>query len=71
MGMGDVSCRIDLLECLSLCLILWEGDDEYPPSAQILFSDNFPLPFSAEDAAYAEDVVLDHLAACERKLLEG
>ncbi len=71
MGMGDVSYRIDLLECLSLCLILWEGDDEYPPSAQILFSDNFPLAFSAEDAAYAGDVVLDHLAACERKLSEG
>lgn len=70
MGMGDVSYQIEILEHLSLCLILWEGDEEYPPSAQILFSDNFPVAFSAEDAAYVGDVVLDYLMACERKLLE-
>ncbi len=70
MGMGDASYQIELLECLSLYLILWEGDNEYPPSAQILFSDNFPIAFSAEDVTYVGDVVLDYLTACERLLLE-
>ena len=32
-------------------MILWEGDDEFPPSSQILFSDNFPVSFAAEDMA--------------------
>mgnify|MGYP000594588565 CR=1 FL=1 len=32
-------------------MILWEGDEEFPPSSQILFSDNFPVSFQAEDMA--------------------
>lgn len=39
-------------------LILWAGDDEFPPSAQILFSDNFPLSFSAEDMAVVGDITI-------------
>ena len=45
-----------------------EGDDEYPPSAQILFSDNFPSAFSAEDATYIGDIVLNYLAEFEQSL---
>lgn len=32
-----------------LRFILWEGDEEFPASGQILFSDNFAEVFSAED----------------------
>ena len=32
-----------------------------PPSAQILFSDNFPAAFSAEDVAYVGDIVMDYM----------
>jgi hypothetical protein len=39
-------------------MILWEGDDEFPPSAQILFSDNFPVSFQAEDMAVMGDVII-------------
>ena len=52
MDFGDCAYQLEIVDQVSLCLILWEGDDEYPPSAQILFSDNFPSAFSAEDAAY-------------------
>ncbi|MFQ9393460.1 MAG: DUF3786 domain-containing protein [Lachnospiraceae bacterium] len=30
----------------------------FPPSAQILFSDNFPLSFSAEDMAVVGDITI-------------
>ena len=38
-------------------MILWEGDEEFPPSSQILFSDNFPVSFQAEDMAVMGDVI--------------
>lgn len=58
---GDISYEFEFLEGLHLCFILWEGDEEFPPSAQILFSDNFPMAFSAEDVAYVGDIVMDYM----------
>ena len=49
------------MQNLSLCFVLWAGDDEFPPSSQILFSDNFPAAYAAEDAAYIGDVILDYM----------
>ena len=40
-------------------LIVWPAEDDIPPSAQFLFSGNFPLAFSAEDVAYVGDVIID------------
>ena len=42
-------------------LIVWEGDEEFPPNAQILFSDNFPEAFSAEDRTVVGDMVITDL----------
>ena len=36
--------------------LFWEGDDEFPPSAQILYSDNFQFGFHAEDMVVAGDL---------------
>lgn len=58
---GDAACEFEFLEGLRLCFVLWEGDEEFLPSAQILFSDNFPVAYAAEDAAYIGDVVLDYM----------
>ena len=44
-------------------MILWEGDEEFPPSSQILFSDNFPVSFQAEDMAVMGDVIIGSLKA--------
>ena len=49
---GDAAYEFNFLEGLRLCFVLWAGDEEFPPSAQILFSDNFPLAYAAEDAAH-------------------
>jgi len=56
---GDISFDIPFLPGLTVQLILWEGDEEFQPSAQILFSDNFSAAFSAEDIAVVGDVLLN------------
>ncbi len=60
-GYGDISYDIVLIEGLTVRLILWEGDDEFPATAQILFSDNFPGAFSAEDIAEAGTLLINAL----------
>ena len=56
---GDAAYDIALLPGLKMRFILWEGDEEFPPSAQILFSDNFQYAFTAEDMAVCGDLTLD------------
>ena len=58
---ADRAFEIPFLEQLRVRLLLWEGDEESRPSAQILFSDNFPLAFSAEDMAVVGDVLLSEM----------
>lgn len=60
---GDASYEFEFLNGLKLQFILWAGDDEFPPSAQILFSDNFPMAFQAEDMAVVGDVSISMLKA--------
>ena len=56
--MGDASYEFEFINGYFVQFILWAGDDEFPPSAQILFSDNFPLSFSAEDMAVLGDITI-------------
>lgn len=65
---GDSSFEFEFINNLYLRFILWEGDDEFPPSAQILFSDNFSLAFSAEDLAVVGDVSIGMLKTLEKQL---
>ncbi len=58
---GDVSYDMPFLPGLTVRLILWEGDDEFQPQAQILFSDNYPAAFKAEDIAVVGDILLNAL----------
>lgn len=65
---GDCAFEIEFMEGFFIRLILWEGDDEFPPSSQILFSDNFAVTFAAEDLAVAGDICINMMKAVERKL---
>lgn len=58
---GDFGYELEFMPGLFIRFILWLADDEFPPSAQILFSDNFALAFSAEDMAYVGDVSIGML----------
>jgi hypothetical protein len=47
-----------------MSVLFWAADEEFPPSAQILFDDNFP----AEDIAVACTVAADRLKDMETHL---
>ena len=58
---GDIAYQLEIIPDYLVQMILWEGDDEFPPSSQILFSDNFPISFQAEDMAVMGDVIIGSL----------
>lgn len=59
---GDIGWEFNFMPGLSIRFAIWEADDEFPPSAQILFSDNFPDAFSAEDIAFVGDIFIKILS---------
>ena len=65
---GDVAYQVEIFPGYLIQMILWEGDDEFPPSSQILFSDNFPVSFQAEDMAVMGDVIIGSLKAFAKVL---
>ena len=56
---GDAGSELEFLPGLKMRLMLWEPDEEFPASAQILFSDNFASAFTAEDMAVAGDTLIN------------
>jgi hypothetical protein len=55
---GDAGYEFLLLDNYRLRLLVWEGDEEFPPNAQLLYSDNFETGFSAEDRVVAGDLLI-------------
>ena len=51
--MGDVAYEFELINNFHMRFIFWEADEEFPPSAQILYEDNFLNGFYAEDMVVA------------------
>ncbi|MDR1597015.1 MAG: DUF3786 domain-containing protein [Treponema sp.] len=58
--------RFEFLNGLFISLLIWAGDDEFPPSAQMLFDDNFVFAFTAEDLAVVGEVAIRRLKAQNR-----
>ena len=54
--MGDVAYEFELINNFHMRFIFWEADEEFPPSAQILYEDNFLNGFYAEDMVVAGDI---------------
>ena len=55
---GDVGYQFDLIGDYRMQILVWEGDEEFPPSAQVLYSDNFAEGFAAEDRVVAGDILI-------------
>ncbi len=55
---GDVAVRIDALPLVSVALILWKGDDEFPPEGTILFDRTVSRCLSAEDIAWLAGMII-------------
>ena len=58
MNHGDAGYRFDLIGGYQMQILVWEGDDEFPPNAQVLYSDNFAEGFAAEDRVVAGDILI-------------
>ena len=50
---ADAAYEFELIEQYRLRLLVWEGDEEFPPNAQLLYTKNFVSGFSAEDRVVA------------------
>ena len=60
---GDAGYQFDLIGDYRMQILVWEGDDEFPPNAQVLYSDNFSDGFAAEDRVVAGDILISTIKA--------
>ena len=60
---GDAGYQFDFFGPYTMQILVWEGDDEFPPNAQILYTDNFAQGFAAEDRVVAGDILINHIKA--------
>ena len=55
---GDAGYQFNLIGGYRMQILVWEGDEEFPPNAQVLYSDNFAEGFVAEDRVVAGDILI-------------
>ena len=55
---GDAGFEFAFIGNFRMRIYVWEGDEEFPPGAQILYSDNFGAGFTAEDRVVAAEILI-------------
>ena len=60
---GDAGFQFDFLGGYRMQLMVYAGDEEFPPSSQVLYSDNFESGFAAEDRVVAGDILISAIKA--------
>jgi hypothetical protein len=55
---GDLSVVVQALPWISVALILWRGDDEFPPEGNLLFDRSISNILSAEDIAWLAGMII-------------
>ena len=55
---GDAGYQFELLPGYQIQILIWQGDEEFPPNAQVIYSDNFAEGFGAEDRVVAGDILI-------------
>ena len=60
---GDAGFEFRFFGPYRIRIQVWEGDDEFPPNAQILYTENFADGFAAEDRVVAGDLLIGHIKA--------
>lgn len=60
---GDAGYQFELVSGYAMQLLVWEGDEEFPPNAQVLYSDNFADGFAPEDRVVAGDILISTIKA--------
>jgi hypothetical protein len=60
-GKCDIGYSFDFMNGLPMKILVWEGDDEFPASAQMLFDETVASGYTAEDIAFAGDILIGRL----------
>jgi len=60
---GDAGYEFELVGGYRMQILAWAGDEEFPPNAQVLYSDNFAEGFAAEDRVVAGDILISVIKA--------
>jgi len=60
---GDAGYQFDFVDGFQMQILVWEGDEEFPPNAQVLYSDNFADGFAPEDRVVAGDILITAIKA--------
>ena len=60
---GDAGYEFTLIGGYKMQILAWEGDDEFPPNAQVIYSDNFAEGFAAEDRVVSGDILISTIKA--------
>ncbi len=63
---GDVAVKIQALPLVPVALIVWKGDDEFPPEGTILFDRSVSELLSAEDIAWLAGMIIYPLLGMAR-----
>lgn len=62
---GDISYCFQVLPNVSVTLVLWEGDDEFPANANILFDETAGDYLPTEDYAFLCGMLVNKLKKCK------
>ena len=60
---GDAGYQFELVPGYKMQILAWAGDEEFPPNAQIIYSDNFAEGFAAVDRVVAGDILISTIKA--------
>ncbi len=58
LDLGDYSVKVNALPLVPVVLLIWEGDDEFPPEGNLLFDKSISEILSAEDIATLAGIVV-------------
>ena len=60
---GDAGFEFPVLGEAKMRILVWAPDEEFPPSAQVLYTDNFADALAPEDRVVAGDLLIAHIKA--------
>ena len=61
LDLGDVSVRVQALPRVPVAVVLWRGDDEFPPSGNLLFDASVTTYLPMEDMVVLAGMVASQL----------
>ncbi len=70
-GHGDAGYEFEFINGHRVQFLLWAGDEEFPPSSQILFSDNFRCPLKQKTWPLSGDIAIGTLKKMKEDFTMG